>query len=316
MSAVAAGRAVARPGRLARLLRFEDRNSYYFVMLLLPMAYYLVFKILPCAGLVIAFRRYSPAGGFFGQHWVGLRYFEQVFSDMTFYRAIRNNLILGALSIVITYPVPIVFALLLNEVQSDAYKRLVQTISYLPRFLSVVVVAGIITQVLSPTVGIVNNLLEALGLQRIHFLLAPEWFRSIYIGSDIWQWTGWNAIIYIAAITNIDPQLYESAMMDGAKRWTQTWYITIPCILPTVAITFILRVGHFLGIGYEKVLLLSNTATYETADIISTYVYRVGLQQGSFSQATAIGLTESIVSCALLVSANWVSRRFGESSLW
>ncbi len=316
MSTAAAGRAVARPGRLGRLLRFQDRNSYYLAMLLLPMAYYFVFKILPCVGLVIAFRRYTPLGGMLGRQWVGLRYFQQVFTDLTFYRAIRNNLILSFVSLVVTYPIPIVFALLLNEVQSSAFKRVVQTVSYLPRFLSIVVVVGMLNQVLSPTVGIVNNLLAALGSERVHFLIRPEWFRTIYVGSGIWQWTGWGAIIYIAAISNIDPQLYESAMMDGARRWAQTIHITIPSLMPTVTITFILRIGDFIGIGYEKVLLLSNTATYETADIISTYVYRLGLQQGAFSQATAIGLTESIVSCALLVGANWMARRFSESSLW
>lgn len=298
------------------MVTFKDHNAYYWLMLALPLTFFICFKIYPCLGLVLAFRRFSPTGSMLGSHWVGFRYFNQAFVDPLFWRALKNNLLLGFWNDIITYPLPILFALLLNELYHARFARIVQTVSYLPRFLSTVIVAGLIFQVLSPSVGIINNLLGSLGIERINFMLEPAWFRPVYILSGIWQWTGWSAIIFLAAITGVDIQLYESASIDGASRIKQIIFITIPCILPIIAITLILRIGSFISIGYEKVLLLANPRTYETADIISTYVYRIGIEQGSFSAATAIGLTESLVSSALLICANFFSRRVSENSLW
>lgn len=298
------------------MITFRDKSAYYWVMLALPLAFFICFKLYPCVGLVLAFRRFSPTGNFLGSHWVGFRYFEQAFSDPQFWRALKNNLLLGFWNDVITYPLPIIFALMLNELYSSKFSRIIQTISYLPRFLSTVIVAGLIFQILSPSVGIVNNVLASMGLEKVNFMLEAGWFRPVFIMSGVWQWTGWSAIIFLAAIASVDIQLFESANIDGAGRLKQIFYITIPCILPIIVITLILRIGSFINIGYEKVLLLANPRTYETADIISTYVYRIGIEQGSFSAATAIGLTESAVSTVLLVMANFLSRRVSENSLW
>lgn len=302
--------------RLMAYITFQDKNAFYHSMILIPFILIVMFKVYPCLGLVLAFRRFSPTGDMFGQYWVGLRYFRQVFADPLFVRAIRNNVILSLLGDLISYPLPILFALLLNEMRQKKTSRVIQTISYLPHFLSTVVVAGIIYQLTSPTVGIINNVIRFFGGESINFLMRPGWFRPIYIISGIWQGLGWSAIIYIAAISGVDPQLYESAIIDGAGRFRQAIHVTIPCILPTIVITMILNIGNFLSIGHEKIILLYNPATYETADVISSYVYRIGLQQASFSVGTAIGLAESVVSIILVVSANAVARRVSENSLW
>ncbi len=302
--------------KLWAYLTFRNKNAFYHSMIIVPFILIFMFKIYPCLGLVLAFRRYSPTGNMFGQYWVGFRYFEQVFTDPLFLRAIKNNVILGILSDAICYPLPIIFALLINEMTQKRTARLVQTISYLPHFLSAVVVAGIIYQMTSPTVGLVNNAIRLFGGEPINFLMKPGWFRPVYIISSVWQNTGWSAIIYIAAISGVDPQLYESATIDGAGRFKQALHVTLPCIAPTIVITLILNIGNFLSIGHEKIILLYNPATYETADIISSYVYRIGLQQASFSVGTAIGLAESIISVILVTSANKVARRISENSLW
>lgn len=267
-------------------------------------------------GILISFKDFKPFIGFAGSQWVGMKHFVNFFSSPDAWRIIRNTLQLGLYSLIWGFPFPIIFALLLNEVTSLKYKKVVQTVSYMPHFLSAVVVCGMIITFLSPIRGIINQIIEMFGGNAVNFMSQAKYFRSVYIISDIWQQVGWGAIIYIAAITNVDAQLYEAAMIDGASKWRQIWSITLPCIAPTIVTMLILRTGSILEVGLEKVLLLQNPAIYETADIIATYVYRQGISGSNMSYATAIGLFSALTNLALLLSANFLSRRFSETSLF
>jgi len=291
------------------------RDWQLYSLAILPLLFFAIFRYLPMAGNVIAFRRYVPGGDIFGEYWTGLRYFKLFWSDPTFWHVFSNTLVLGALTLLFVFPLPIVLALLLNEVRSRFFKRFVQTVSYLPHFLSIVVVAGIIIQTVSVN-GVVNMGLQAIGHDSIPFLQQPEWFRTIYVSSEVWQTVGWGTILYLAALTTIDQDLYEAARIDGASRWRQTWHVTLPGIRPTMVTLLILNIGTFLAVGFEKVLLLYNPLTYSTADVISTYLYRVGVVSGSFSYAAAIGLFESIIGLTLVLSANLIARRAIGTSLW
>ncbi|MGW1951366.1 ABC transporter permease [Streptomyces sp. NPDC001920] len=297
---------------LRRALR---RDWQLYSLALLPLLFFLVFRYLPMLGNVIAFRRFEPGGSLFGEQWVGLRYVEMFLSDPTFWQVFRNTLWLGGLTLVFCFPIPIVLALLLNEVRQRALKRFVQSVSYLPHFLSIVIVAGITLQMLA-TDGPVNHVLGWFGHDPIRFIQEPEWFRTVYFGSEIWQTAGWGTILYLAALTTIDDELYEAARIDGAGRWRQIWHVTLPGIRPTMITLLILNVGTFMAVGFEKVLLLYNPLTYQTSDVISTYVYRTGVESNSFSYAAAIGLFEAIIGLVLITSANQLSRRTVGTSLW
>lgn len=303
---------VRRTNTWARALR-KDWQLYSLVVL--PILFLLIFRYLPMAGNIIAFRRYLPGGNLFGEEWVGLTYFELFLDDPGFWRAFTNTLILGGLTLLFLFPLPIVLALLLNEVRTRYLKRFVQTISYMPHFLSIVVVAGIIFQTLSID-GIVNQLWEGMGGSPISFLQEPGWFRTIYISSEAWQTVGWGTILYLAALTTIDPDLYEAARIDGASRWQQTWHVTLPGIRPTIVTLLVLNTGTFMAVGFEKILLIYNPLTYETGDVIATYVYRMGVQNGLFSYATAIGMFEAVIGLVLVYSVNFISRRTVGTSLW
>lgn len=302
-----------QPTSLSRAIR---KDYQLYLLLVLPIAYYIIFRYIPMYGIVLAFRKHLPGKSIFGERWVGLMYFKIFLGDSTFWRVFRNTVLLSAFNLLIGFPIPIAFALLLNEIRNSRAKKFVQTISYLPRFFSTVVVVGMMSAILSPSTGIVNNLLASLGMERIFFMNDEGWFRPIYIISDVWQFMGWNAIIYIAALAGVDPQLYEAALMDGANRRQQTRHITIPGILPTITINFILAVGYMLSLGFEKVLLMYTPNIYDTADILQTYVYRIGLVQGNFSYSTAVGLFQAVVSLLLLWSANQFARRTSDYSLW
>jgi putative aldouronate transport system permease protein len=301
-----------RSNSWARALR-KDWQLYSLVVL--PLLFFLIFRYLPMAGNIIAFRRYLPGGNLFGEEWVGLNYFELFLDDPGFWRAFTNTLVLGALTLLFLFPLPIVLALLLNEVRTRFLKRFVQTISYMPHFLSIVVVAGIIFQTLSID-GVVNQAWESLGGQPVPFLQEPGWFRTIYISSEAWQTVGWGTILYLAALTTIDPDLYEAARIDGANRWQQTWHVTLPGIRPTIVTLLVLNTGTFMAVGFEKILLIYNPLTYEKADVIATYVYRMGVQNGLFSYATAIGMFEAVIGLILVYSINLISRRTVGTSLW
>ncbi|WP_148930953.1 ABC transporter permease [Paenibacillus methanolicus] len=278
--------------------------------------YFILFKYVPMFGIVISFMDYNLFKGITGSEWVGFKYYAQFFENRDAFVIIKNTVLLGAYKLLFGFPAPIVLALLLNELRHAIFKRFVQTVSYLPHFLSNVVVASMLIMLLSPSTGWVNRIIEGLGFPAISFLQESEWFRSIYVLSEIWQQVGWGSILYLAAITTIDPQLYEAARMDGAGRWKQTLHVTLPGIAATVVIMFILQIGHALEIGFEKVFLLSNAATYDTSDVIATYVYRVGILQGGFSYATAIDLFMGVIGFLLVYATNQLSRRLGETSLW
>ncbi|WP_373694850.1 ABC transporter permease [Kineococcus terrestris] len=295
--------------------RAVARDWRLYSLLLLPVAWFVVFKYLPMLGNVIAFRRFVPGGSVFGEEWVGLDYVQLFIDDPTFWNVFQNTLVLGTLTLLIGFPLPIVFALLLNELRSKKFKKFVQTASYLPHFMSIVIIAGMVLQFVSLR-GTANQVIGLFGAGPIPFIQDPDWFRTIYVASDVWQTMGWGAILYLAALTTIDESLYEAARIDGANRWKQTWHITLPGLAPTIIVLLVLNIGTFLSIGFEKVLLLYNPLTYPTADVISTYLYRVGLESNSFSYATAIGLFESLIGLFLVLSANALSRRIVGSSLW
>ncbi|MEF3311809.1 ABC transporter permease subunit [Paenibacillus sp. GYB004] len=292
-------------------------QSKYLLLMFLPcFLYYLIFKYLPMGGIVISFKDYNLYKGILESKWVGFKYYEMFFKSPDFWILLRNTFLLGLYKLVFGFPAPILLALLLNEVKQALFKRFVQTVSYLPHFISNVVVAGMVIMFLSPSGGMVNKIIESLGFTPIHFMVNPELFRSIYVTSEIWQHVGWETIIYLAALTSIDPALYEAADIDGASRWNKLWNVTLPGIAPAIIILFILNVGRVLEIGFEKVFLLYNPATYSTADILSTYVYRTGLINGNFSYAAAIDMFTGVICLIFIYSANALSRRMSETSLW
>ncbi len=310
------GAAGTVPPRARRNLRRTFRREWQlYTFVVLPLIFFVVFRYLPMAGNVIAFRRFRPGSNIFGDEWVGLHYVEMFVQDRVFWNVFQNTLILGGLALVIVFPLPIVLALMLNELRSVRFKRLVQTISYLPHFMSIVIVAGLVFQLTSLD-GTINQLIRRFDGTPISFMQLPEWFPTIYVGSEIWQTVGWGTILYLASLTTIDPQLYEAARIDGAGRWRQTWHVTLPGIRPTMVVLLILNIGTFMAVGFEKILLLQNPAIYSTADVISTYVYRVGITNSNFSYATAIGLFEGLIGLTLILSANAISRRLVGASLW
>jgi putative aldouronate transport system permease protein len=291
------------------------RDWQLYSLALVPLIFFAVFKYGPMIGNVIAFRRFRPGGSMFGDEWVGLRYIEMFINDPTFWHVFANTAILGGLTLVVCFPLPIVLALMLNEVRKRHFKRIVQSISYLPHFLSIVIVVGMLMQLLSLQ-GTVNQIIGAFGGEGIPFLQRPEWFRAVYVGSEVWQTVGWGTILYLAALTTVDESLYEAAKIDGAGRWRQTWHVTLPGIRPTMMTLLVLNIGTFLNVGFEKVLLLYNPLTYETADVISTYLYRVGLVSNNLSYAAAIGLFQAVIGLVMVLSANLISRRMVGTSLW
>ncbi|UVY84445.1 ABC transporter permease subunit [Brachybacterium sp. NBEC-018] len=301
-----------RSGAWRRALR---RDWPLYTMAALPLLFLLIFRYLPMAGNVIAFRRFRPGGSIFGDEWVGMRYVGMFIQDPAFWKVFANTAIIGGTTLVVCFPLPIILALMLNEVRRRHFKKIVQSISYLPHFLSVVIVVGMVYQLLSLQ-GTANQIVEALGGDPITFLQRPEWFRVIYVVSEAWQTVGWGTILYLAALTAVDDALYEAARIDGANRWQQTWHVTLPGIRPTMVTLLILNIGSFLNVGFEKVLLLYNPMTYSTADVISTYLYRVGLVSNNLSYAAAIGLFQAIIGFVMVMAANFISRRLVGTSLW
>ena len=291
------------------------KNRYVYLMLLPVVAYFLLFWYGPMYGALIAFKDFSPGKGIWGSTWVGFRHFTDFFNSYYFTRLLRNTLLLNFYDILFGFPAPIALAILINEIRSNLFKRTVQTISYMPHFISLVVVCGLITD-FAASDGVFNAILNKFGIESIQFLLRPEWFRTIYVSSEIWRTMGWSSIIYLAALVNIPLSLYEAAELDGAGRLRKIMNITIPGILPTIVIMLIMRIGKIMQVGVEKVMLLYNPATYETADVISTFVYRKGILEMSFSYSTAVGLFNSVISFILVYAANTVSRKVTDSSLW
>jgi len=312
----------SKPSQKDGAPRTSRRNHFrrywqLYIMMLLPLCHFLLFKYAPLIGNILAFRRFRPGMGPYGADWVGLAYFERFFQDPAFWSAFKNTLILSFGNILINFPIPIIFALLLNEVRSQRFKKFVQTISYMPRFISVVVVIAILGELLSPSSGLLNRLLgDLFGMEPIYFVNEPQYFRPIYILSETWQYTGWTAIIYLAAITGVNRELFEAADIDGASRFQKVIYVTIPSIMSTIMVMLILNVGSLLSLGFEKVLLLYTPSNAFVSDIIDTLVYRTGLVSQNYSYATAIGLFSGIVGVILVSSTNWLSKKVSGESIY
>lgn len=293
------------------------RRDRELLLLFIPcILFYVIFRYGPLYGLIIAFKDYSVFTGVLGSDWVGLKHFIKFFGNQDFWMLFRNTLLLGFYTLVFGFPFPILLAVLLNEVRVQWFKKSVQTLSYLPAFLSVVIISSMIIDFLSPTSGLLNQLLAALGFEKKYFLADSGWFRPIYVISEIWGTVGYESIIYLAAIAGISPTLYEAAKVDGATRFHMIRHITIPGLMPTMLIMFILKTGSMIRVGYEKVLLLYNPMTYNVADVFSTYVYRKGLLESNYSYAAAVGMFEALVAMVMLLGANAVSRKIGGKGLW
>jgi putative aldouronate transport system permease protein len=288
-----------------------------YAMMALPFSYLILFKYVPMFGNLLAFRRYRPGLGPFGSEWVGLRYFRMFMVDPSFWLAFRNTIVMSLSNLAINFPMPIIFALLLNEVRAAKFKKLVQTVSYMPRFISTVVVVAILGELLSPSTGLLNSFLQSVfGIEPIYFMNEPRYFRPIYILTEMWQFTGWTAIIYLAAITSINSEMYEAAEIDGASRLQRILYVTLPSILPTIMVMLILEIGRLMSLGFEKFLLMYTPNNAEVSDIIQTLVYRVGLANQNYSYATAIGLFSGVISLFLVSGANFLSKKFTDEGIY
>ena len=316
---VANAKESVRERRAAQIQRVGDhlKREWQLYIMLLPMVIWLiVFLYKPMYGLQIAFKDYSIFKGVANSPWIGFEHFQTLFNNDQFLRAIKNTLIISAYGLLFGFPVPILLALMFNEVLSQKFKKTTQTIVYLPHFISSVIIAGIVITAFSPSAGIVNTILGWFGVDSVYFLTRPEWFRPIFIGTGIWQEAGFQSIVYLAAIAGVSPTLYESAVVDGASRWQMMWKITLPSILPTIIIMLIIRIGNILEVSFEMIILLYQPATYETADVVNTFIYRQGLQGGQYDFAAAAGLFNAVVAFVLVMTANAISKRYSRTSLW
>lgn len=305
-----------RPALGRRLKKAARRDLPLWILAVPGLTAFIVFSYFPIYGLIIAFQDYSPGLGFLGSPWVGFKHFARLFRDPYFFRTFRNTVILGVYTLVFTFPAPLLFALLLNELRSRWFKKAVQTVSYLPNFISVVIVVGFLIDFTSLSDGVVNDVIAFFGGERIHFMAEPKWFRFLYVVSDIWQGVGVGSIIYLAAIAGIGVELYESAYLDGATKLQQMRYITLPCLMPTIAILLILQVGELFGADFQKIMLMYSPLTYETADVISTYVYRSGVRGGALSYSTAVGFFLSVISFLFVFAADRISNRISDISVF
>ena len=310
---------IKKTGLKARLLKAGRQfwRTRYLQLLMLPgLIYFIIFQYGPMYGVQIAFRDFRLNKGILNSQWVGLLQFQRFFDHPHFLRLLRNTLLLNVQMLLIVFPLPILFALLLNEVKNLRYKRFVQTVSYLPHFISLPAIIGIMVMMLSPSEGIINIILERMGFERIYFMAQEGWFRPVYNISEVWTTLGWSAIIYIAALSGVNPELYESAAIDGASRWRMMFSISLPSIAPTIIILFIMRIGNLMTLGSEKALLLQTPLNMETSDIISTFIYRRGLQHAEHSFSAAVSVFNSAINIVLLLMANAVSGRISDTSLF
>lgn len=305
-----------RRGKRRRLLIQIAKRYDLYLMLLLPVAWYLIFHYGPMYGLQIAFKNFNPGKGILGSSWVGFEHFERFFNSYYFERLLWNTVTINFYSLLIAFPIPIFLAIIVTEIRSKTYSKILQNITYMPHFISVVVIVGILSVFLSPSTGPINKLIVLLGGEPIHFMESAGWFKPIFIGSNIWQSMGWQSIIYIAALSGINPELYEAAKIDGATRLQRIRHVSIPGILPVIVILLILDIGHFMNIGFEKILLMQNNMNIESSDVISTFVYTTGILKGEYSYTAAIGLFNSVINLILLLLVNRFARKTAETSLW
>ncbi|NOU98392.1 ABC transporter permease subunit [Paenibacillus sp. LMG 31456] len=305
----------AEPTKLQMLSKDLLRNKYIYLMMLPGILYYIVFHYIPMYGATIAFKHFTPVAGIWGSEWIGFKHFQDFFNSYYFLRIIKNTLLINFYSLLFGFPAPIILALLLNEVRKLWFKRTVQTLTYLPHFVSVMVISGLIVDFTSKN-GLINDIIEWFGGTRANLLMNEDLFRTIFVSSGIWQEIGWGSIIYLAALSGIDQEQYDAANIDGAGRFRQMLSVTLPGIMPTIIILLILRIGHMMDVGFEKVILLYNPSTYATADVISSFVFRKGIVDANYSYSAAIGLFNSLINFVLLIGANKLSRKYSDSSLW
>ena len=296
---------------------YSYRKHFPLVVMFLPaIIYFFVFKYIPIYGITLAFKDYNISKGIMGSEWVGLEHFTKLLRSSTFTRSVRNTIIISFGKILFGFPAPIILALFLNEVKNLRFKKVVQTISYMPHFLSWVILAGIFHQFFSPSNGVINTILGMLGIEPIYFMASNEWFRTVLVATSVWQGVGWGTVVYIAAIAGINPEYYEAAECDGASRFQKMFKITLPLLAPTIAVLFILRVGSVLDAGFDQVFNLYSKVVFETGDIIDTYVYRLGLGNMKYDQATAVGLFKNAIGFVLVVITNFVSKKLSGSGIW
>ncbi|MCL6456737.1 MAG: sugar ABC transporter permease [Gorillibacterium sp.] len=300
--------------RKQKLKRFI-RNRWLYLMMLPGVLYFIIFKYIPMYGVLLAFKNYQPFLGFMKSDWVGMKHFDRFFGDPLFWMLLKNTFILASYNIVFFFPLPIIVALLLNELRIESYKRTLQTLIYIPHFMSWVVIVSISYLFFTTEGGLVNEAIASLGGEKINFLLSTEWFRTFITGEVMWKETGWGTIIFLAAMAGVDPQQYEAARIDGANRFRQLWHITLPAIRSTIIILLILRLGNFLDTGFEQIWLMLNSMNREVAEVFDTYVYSTGISQGQYSYSTAVGLFKSIIGLVLVSGANYLSKRFGEDGI-
>ncbi|MFS0726251.1 ABC transporter permease [Paenibacillus sp. 1P07SE] len=306
----------AQTNKWRRIVRNMHRDKLLYLLALPCLLYFAVFKYLPMWGVTIAFKDFSPYRGFMDSPWAGLKHFERFFTHPDFWILLRNTLAINFLNLTLFFPLPIMLALLMNEIRVSWFKKTIQSIVYLPHFLSWVIIAGLTIIMLSYSEGFVNHVLAQMGYARLDFLTRPEWFWLLLTFQSIWKEAGWGTVIFLAAIASVDPSLYEASRMDGAGRLRQMWHVTLPAIRNVIVILLILRVGNIMDVGFEQVYLMMNGAVARVADVFDTYVYRSGIQQGQFSYSTAVGLFKSVVGIILVVSANYLSKKFGEDGVY
>ncbi|MGL5348132.1 MAG: ABC transporter permease [Peptostreptococcaceae bacterium] len=299
-----------------KALKKALRSWQLYLFVSLAFLYFLIFSYLPMYGVTIAFKDYMPSQGIMGSPWVGFKHFERFFSSYYFWDLIKNTIGINVYGLIVGFPLPIILALALNEAKNEKFKKLTQTVTYAPNFISVVVMCGMVISFLAPTTGIINHFVEFLGFERIPFMTDPKWFKTVYVLSGVWQGTGWASVIYLAALSGVDPALHEAAKIDGATRLQRIWHIDIPAILPTIMIVLIMNVGSIMGMGHEKILLLQNPLNLESSNVIATFVYQQGLIDGQYSFAAAVGLFNSVINSILLITVNKFSRKLSEVSLW
>ncbi|MCI9625938.1 MAG: sugar ABC transporter permease [Clostridia bacterium] len=308
-------RCVINNGFGQKIQKQFSRYKYLYLMAIPVILYYLIFCYLPMGGIVIAFKQYEIAKGIFASEWVGLKFFKEFFSGIYFWRIFKNTLLISFYDLLFSFPITIGFALLLNEIKAMRFKKIVQSVTYLPHFISMVVLCGMIVDFFGKD-GVLTRFFMAFGGENVNYLGYAQYFRPLYIGTNIWQSVGWGSIIYLAALAGVDQELYEAAVVDGAGYLKQLWHITLPGIAQTIIVMLILRIGQLVSVGYEKIILLYNSGTFETADVISSYVYRMGLAHARYSFSTAVGLFQSVINLILLIAANTFSKRFSETSLF
>jgi len=301
-----------RPSLLSRL----QKDKWLYLLLLPGLLYFLIFKYVPMWGVLLAFKNYQPYTGFWNSEWVGVEHFRLFFSNPEFFMLLRNTLLLSFYNLLFFFPAPIILAILLNEVRIAIFKRSVQTLIYVPHFISMVIVASMTYVFLTTAGGPVNELLYAYTGQKIEFLASPDWFRPIIILQTIWKECGWGTIIFLAALAAVDVEQYEAAIMDGANRWKQIWHITLPSISSTIIILLILRMGNVLENGFEQIYLMLNPLNREAAEVFDTYVYMMGITQGAFSYSTAVGLFKAVIGVILVLGSNYLAKKFGQSGLY